>query len=44
MQLTVFMVPSSTLFVLVSCWLTGAALIVTLFMLNRRRLRQHEAE
>jgi hypothetical protein len=39
MYLTVFMIPASTLFTLASLWLMGASVIVTLFMLNHRRLR-----
>jgi len=38
MQLTVFMIPSSTLLLLATCWLTGATVIVTLFLLNHRRI------
>ncbi len=35
---TVFMIPSSTLFLLFGCWLTGALLIASLFVANHRRL------
>ncbi|HEY0134511.1 MAG TPA: hypothetical protein VGB85_10535 [Nannocystis sp.] len=45
MYLTVFMVPPSTLLTLLACWMTGAAIILGLFMLNRRRLlREHASE
>lgn len=38
MSLTVFMIHPIELLVLVGCWLAGAALIVALFLFNRRRL------
>jgi len=42
MQLTVFMIQSSTLLVLAACWLTGATTIVALFLLNHRRILNSE--
>ncbi len=43
-MLTVFMVQPSTLFMLAACWLTGALTIVSLFLLNRRRLLRNEQD
>lgn len=42
MSLTVFMISPATLLMLVGFWLTGAAIIVSLFLLNRRRLLRNE--
>lgn len=42
MSLTVFMISPSTLLMLVAFWLTGAAVIVSLFLLNHRRLQRNE--
>jgi hypothetical protein len=39
MSLTVFMVTPTTLLMLAGFWLTGAAIIASLFLLNRRRLQ-----
>ena len=44
MSLTVFMISPATLLMLVTFWFTGAALIVSLFLLNRRRLLRAEQE
>jgi hypothetical protein len=41
-SLTVFMISPSTLFMLAATWLTGAAIIAGLFLLNRRRLLRNE--
>jgi hypothetical protein len=42
MSLTILMISPTELFVLVGCWLTGAAIIVGLFLANRHRLQMHE--
>jgi hypothetical protein len=42
MSLTVFMISPSTLLTLAAFWFTGAAIIVTLFLLNHRRLQRSE--
>ena len=40
MSLTIFMISPATLFMLAAFWLTGAAVIVSLFLLNHRRLQR----
>ena len=44
MSLTIFMITPATLFMLTALWLTGAAMIIGLFLYNHRRILLAEGQ
>lgn len=42
MLATMFLIPSSDFFTLMVCWLFGIATVVSLFLLNRSRIKDRE--